>query len=102
MELRIKVVAGASRSEIVGPLGDRLKVRVAAPAQGGRANLAVVELVRDWLCVKDVEIVAGHSSREKTVRVFGITAIGETQLASLKSAPHPNPLPEGEGKDGAD
>jgi uncharacterized protein (TIGR00251 family) len=91
MELRVKVVAGASRSEIVGPLGDRLKLRVAVPAQGGKANQAVVELLREWLSVKDVEIVAGHSSREKTVRVFGIKEIGETQLSSLKGSPSPQP-----------
>jgi uncharacterized protein (TIGR00251 family) len=71
MELDVKVVAGASRTEIAGPLGNRLKVRVAAPAQGGKANRALVELLREWLCVRDVEIVAGRSSAEKTVRVSG-------------------------------
>lgn len=89
IELRIKVVPGASRSEIVGPLGDRLKVRVAAPAEGGKANRAVVELLREWLSVKDVEIVAGHSSGEKTVRVGGLTELNETQLSSLKERPSP-------------
>ncbi len=50
---------GASRSAIAGPLGDRLKVRVAAPAEKGRANRALVKLLRDWLGVRDVAIVAG-------------------------------------------
>ena len=68
-EIRLKVVPGASRSEVVGPLGDRLKVRVAAPAEGGKANRAVVELLRRWLGAKRVTIVAGQSSAEKTVRV---------------------------------
>ena len=89
MELKIKVVPGASRSEIVGQLGQRLKVRVAAPAEGGKANRAVVELLRDWLSVKDVEIVAGRSSAEKTVRVGGLKEIGETQLSSLREPPSP-------------
>ena len=89
IELRIKVVPGSSRSEIVGPLGNRLKIRVAAPAEGGKANRAVVELLRDWLSVKDVEIVAGNSSAEKTVRVGGLKELGETQLSSLKEPPSP-------------
>jgi len=77
MELDVKVVAGASRTEIAGPLGNRLKIRVAAPAQGGKANRALVELLREWLGVREVEIVAGRSSAEKTVRVLGLSAIPE-------------------------
>jgi len=68
IELHLRVVPGSSRSEIVGPLGDRLKVRVTAPPEGGRANRAVVRLLRDWLG-GDAEIVAGHGSPDKTARV---------------------------------
>jgi uncharacterized protein len=75
IELSIKVVPGASRSEVAGVLGDRLKVRVAAPAEGGKANRAVVEVLREWLGVRGVEIVSGSSSPEKTVRVAGLTRV---------------------------
>ena len=71
------MVPGASRSGIAGVLGDRLKVRVAAPPEGGKANRALVELLSRWLGVRDVEIVAGHSTAEKTVRVSGVSAIPE-------------------------
>jgi len=77
VELDVKVVPGASRTEIVGPLGNRLKVRVAAPAEDGKANRALVDLLRKWLGTRDVEIVAGRSSAEKTVRVSGLSAIPE-------------------------
>jgi uncharacterized protein (TIGR00251 family) len=73
MELDVKVVPGASRTEIVGPLGNRLKVRIAAPPEGGKANRALVELLREWLGTRDVEIVAGVSGPEKTVRVLGLS-----------------------------
>ena len=56
-------------------LGDRLKVRVAAPAEKGKANRAVVEVLRKWLGGADVEIVAGLSSAEKKVRVSGLRDI---------------------------
>jgi uncharacterized protein len=77
LELAIKVVPGASRTEVAGVLGDRLKVRVAAPPEGGKANRALVEVLSRWLGVRDVEIVAGHSSAEKVVRVSGVFALPE-------------------------
>ena len=43
--IRVKVVPGASRAGIAGVLGDRLKVRVSAPAEGGRANKAVCAVI---------------------------------------------------------
>jgi hypothetical protein len=72
IELSIKVVPGASRSEIVGPLGDRLKIRVAAPPEAGQANRTLVDLLRRWFGTKVVEVVAGTSSPEKIVRVSGV------------------------------
>jgi uncharacterized protein (TIGR00251 family) len=83
IELRIKVVPGARRSAIVGQWGDRLKLRVTAPAERGKANEAVVNLLRSWLGINDITIVAGHWHSEKTVRVVGLKAIGRQQLAAL-------------------
>jgi uncharacterized protein (TIGR00251 family) len=85
IELKIKVVAGARRSEIVGQWGDRLKLRVNAPAERGKANMAVVKLLRSWLGIDDVTIVTGHWHSEKTVRIMGLRAIGEQHLAGLKT-----------------
>jgi len=75
LELKLKVVPGASRSEVVGPIGDRLKVRVAASPERGRANRAVLELLRAWLGARDVRIVAGSGSAEKIVRVSGASGL---------------------------
>jgi uncharacterized protein (TIGR00251 family) len=74
--LRIKVVPGASRSKIAGVLGDRLKVAVAAPPEGGKANRAACELLAEALGVpaRDVSITEGHTQPRKTVQVVGINA----------------------------
>lgn len=74
IELRLKVVPGASRERIAGPLGDRLKLRVAAPAEGGKANRAAVELLAAWLGTA-VELVAGHGHAEKTALARGLDAL---------------------------
>jgi len=71
----LKVVPGASRSAIAGWLGDRLKVRVSAPPEQGKANQAVCHTLAKALGVspRAVEIVAGHTSAEKTVEILGVT-----------------------------
>lgn len=69
-ELRVKVVPGASNTEIVGPYGDRLKIRVAAPPERGKANIAVVQLLKKIPNVREVQIIAGESSPEKVFRLM--------------------------------
>jgi len=74
--LWVKVVPGASADRIGGPLGDRLKVRVAAVAEGGRANDAVCRLLAKSISRRrsDVLLEAGASSHEKVIRVRSILA----------------------------
>lgn len=73
--IRVKAVPGAKRDEIVGPLDERLKVRVSQPPEGGRANAAVLALITRALGLRpaDAEIIAGHASPSKTIRARGIT-----------------------------
>jgi len=44
-----QAVPGASRSGIAGVLGDRLKVRISAPPEAGKANDAICELIAQAL-----------------------------------------------------
>ena len=80
--IRLKVVPGSSRDTSVGALGDRLKLKVAAAAEGGKANKAVCALLARMLGVKarDVEIVSGAASPEKTVRVAGVSVSAASKL----------------------
>jgi len=73
--IAIKAVPGAKRTEVVGPLGERLKVRIAAPPEDGKANKAICALLAKELGVRvaDVTIVRGHSTAEKTARVGGVS-----------------------------
>jgi uncharacterized protein (TIGR00251 family) len=72
--LKVKVVPGSSRNEIVGWLGDALKIKVTAPPERGKANEAVVELLATALDIAtdDVVVVSGHSSPAKVVAVSGM------------------------------
>jgi len=74
--IRLKVVPASSRSAIAGWLGERLKVRVAAPPEAGKANEAVRRLLAEALGVppRQVAIIAGESTPEKTVLISGVSA----------------------------
>ena len=73
----------ASRAKI-GPLHDgRLKVAVTSPPVDGEANAAVVELLAKTLGVAKgaVEVVAGASSRRKTIKITGVAKSAIEELA---------------------
>ncbi len=75
LTIAVKAVPGAKRSEIVGTLGDRLKIRVAAPPEGGKANKAICALLAKALDVRkqDVSVLTGASDPHKAIRVQGVT-----------------------------
>lgn len=67
----LKVVPGASRSRVVGVLGDRLKVAVSAPPERGAANDEVCRVLAERLGLKpsEVRIVAGFTHPLKIASV---------------------------------
>jgi uncharacterized protein (TIGR00251 family) len=82
--LDILVQPRASRAKI-GPMHDgRLKIAVTAPPVDGEANAAVIDLIARRLGIArgDVEVVAGASSRRKTLRIANATAEQVAELAT--------------------
>jgi uncharacterized protein (TIGR00251 family) len=67
--LDLHVQPGASRTEFAGKHGDRVKVRLAAPAHDGKANRALIEFLAEYYGVprRNVRITAGLKSRQKRV-----------------------------------
>ena len=76
VRIAVKAVPGASRDAIAGPLGDRLKVRVAAPPEGGKANKAMEALIAAacGLPARSASVIVGQSRAQKVVEVNGIDA----------------------------
>ena len=74
--LRVHVQPGAGRSAAVGRHGDALKVRVAAPPVGGRANEATVALLASSFDIpeRQIELVSGESSRTKRFNLGKVDA----------------------------
>ena len=72
----VKVHPRAKKNAITGEVGDALKLAVTAPPADGKANEACVEFFARLLKVprSSVTIAAGQTSRNKVIRVAGLTA----------------------------
>lgn len=69
--LRLRVSAGASRRKVAGVHAGALKLSVTTAPEKGKANRDVISLVAETFGVaaRDVELLAGETSREKLVRL---------------------------------
>ena len=72
----VRVQPRAKKNAITGVMGDALKLSLTAPPVEGRANEAVIDFFAKLLNVSrsSVTIAAGESSRNKVIRVAGMSA----------------------------
>jgi uncharacterized protein len=72
----VKVQPRAKYDAIIGELGNAVKVSLTAPPIEGRANEACIRFLAEFLKVprSSVTIASGQSSRNKVIRVTGISA----------------------------
>jgi len=79
LTVKIKVEPRSSQSEVVGPYGDALKVKLTAPPVEGKANKELIEvLAREFgIPKKDVVILSGQSSKTKIVRLTNVKSIDD-------------------------
>jgi uncharacterized protein (TIGR00251 family) len=82
----VRVHPRAKKDAISGTLGDALKLSLTSPPVDGRANQACIEFFAKLFKVPraSVTIAAGETSRNKVVRVAGISA--DTVTAALHEA----------------
>jgi uncharacterized protein (TIGR00251 family) len=74
-DIQVKLLPRSSRSEIVGRENNRLKVKVTSPPVDGEANKALIQLLAKTLGISKgrIEIIAGKSSKLKTIRIYGLS-----------------------------
>ena len=85
MLLAVRVQPGARRTACSGGWGGLLKLTVAAPPAGGRANAAALELLAELFGLRRsaVELVRGHASRAKVFRLAVAHETARRRLAEL-------------------
>lgn len=72
----VRLQPKAKKNAIIGEMDGVLKLAVAAPPVEGRANEACIRFIAELLNVarSSVTIAAGASSRNKVIRIEGLTA----------------------------
>lgn len=72
----IKVHPRAKKNAIAGEVGDAIKLALTAPPVEGKANEACIKFLADILDVprSSVTIVSGETTRQKVIRVAGLSA----------------------------
>ncbi|MCX6958773.1 MAG: DUF167 domain-containing protein [Chthoniobacterales bacterium] len=73
--LEIKAVPNAPRTQVIGWLGEALKVKVHAPALEGKANEELCSFLAETLGLpkRSVRLLQGDTSRKKLLEIDGLT-----------------------------
>ncbi len=73
--LSIRIQPRASKNEVVRMEDGGIKIRLSAPPVDGAANEALIKFLADLMNVpkSQVEIVSGHNSKNKIVRIEGVS-----------------------------
>ena len=76
------VQPGAKKTEVSGPHGDALKIKLAAPPVDGKANACLLAFVAATLGVPKaaVALKSGQTSRQKVVEISSAPADGARRL----------------------
>ncbi len=84
--IKVYVAPRASSNKVVGAHNGAIKVALTAPPVEGAANKALLEFLAKMLGVPTgaVQLASGETSRNKIVRVSGITA--EAALQKLQAS----------------
>jgi uncharacterized protein (TIGR00251 family) len=82
----VRAQPGARGNGITGEVGGALKIAVTAPPDKGKANQAIIEVLRDTLGLKgsQIELLSGFTSRQKRFLIRGWSKPSlETKLSNL-------------------
>ncbi len=87
-DLSIRLQPRARRDEVVGERGGAIVIRVTAPPVDGKANAALCAFVaaRQACQPRSVSVVRGQTSRDKVVRVDGVSALTLRETLLSQSA----------------
>jgi len=83
--LSVRIQPRSSKNGVTWMEDGSLKIRLTAPPVDGAANEALVKFLSELLSVSksQVEIVSGHTSREKRVKINGVSELDINRLLNM-------------------
>ena len=74
MNIEVQISANAPRSEIIGWVNNRLKIKIKAPAVEGKANAELLRFLSEKLDVRPscVHILRGETAKIKLIALEGV------------------------------
>lgn len=80
--LNLHINPGAKQNRIIGPYDNRLKIQIAAPANDGKANTALIKFLSLYLEIpkREIKLVHGECGQNKTLCIKNASANLLTKL----------------------
>lgn len=69
MYIKVKVTTKAKKEKLEQKSKDHFLVSVKEPAEANLANRRVIDIIKEFLNVKNVKIISGHHSPSKILSV---------------------------------
>jgi uncharacterized protein (TIGR00251 family) len=84
--LSLRIQPRASKNEVILLESGGLKIRLTAPPVDNAANEALVRFLSEMLAVSrsQIEIVSGHTSRDKIVRIYGVSEVDAKRILNSR------------------
>jgi uncharacterized protein (TIGR00251 family) len=83
----VRVIPRSARSEVVGEQNGTLKIKLKSPPVDGAANEELIRLLAKFLGIPrgEINIVSGHTSKNKRIRITGLTPAEIAAILQPKS-----------------
>jgi uncharacterized protein (TIGR00251 family) len=71
----VRVQPRSSKNEVCGLYGDAIKIKLTSPPVEGEANEGLINFLAKSLDINkgQIEIIGGHKSKNKTIKISGVT-----------------------------
>lgn len=81
-EFNVKIIPRSSRNDILGREGSVYRIKVTSPPVDGKANKTLITLLSNKIKIpkKDIQIISGEKSRNKRIRINGVSGNEITRL----------------------